>query len=158
MQRYRPNVAIILANCEAKVLLAQRRGSDAWQFPQGGVGQGETPEDALYRELLEEVGLHHHSVKLLGQTSRWRSYRIPAEYRKRDDLKAFIGQQQKWYLLEFLGTDHDIRLDRETSPEFDDWKWVNYWYPVRTVIDFKRRVYAAALKELAPHLAKLTSC
>ena len=158
LQRYRPNVAIVLANPEGRVLIARRCDSDAWQFPQGGVALGEPPEDALFRELEEEVGVPARLIKLVAETSRWRRYRIPAEYRKRPDLNAFMGQQQKWYLLEFLGSDRDIRLDREAHPEFDAWKWVNYWYPVRTIVNFKRQVYAAAMKELAPHLAKISSC
>jgi len=157
--RYRPNVAVILANRKAQVLLARRSiPADAWQFPQGGVGKGESPEQALYRELLEEVGLQRHLVRRVASTRRWRTYRIPAALSQRPDLKAFIGQRQKWYLLEFLGTDEDIRLDREAAPEFDAWQWVSYWYPLRTIVNFKRQVYAGAMKELAPHLVNIHSC
>ena len=157
-ERYRPNVAIILANREQRVLLARRRNSDAWQFPQGGVDEHESPEEALHRELHEEVGLVRERVKVVASTSRWLKYRIPDEFRRNHALKAFHGQRQKWFLLEFLGDDGDIQLDRQSPPEFDAWQWVNYWYPVRTVIDFKRQVYARAMKELAPHLANIGPC
>ncbi len=141
------------------MLLARRSGAvNAWQFPQGGVSDGESPEQAVYRELLEEVGIGRHLVRLIASTRRWRKYRIPAALSQRPDLKDFIGQQQKWYLLEFLGGDADIRLDREASPEFDAWQWVSYWYPVRAIVNFKRQVYAGAMKELAPHLAKIAQC
>ena len=109
----------------------------------------------MYRELFEEVGLAPHSVRQVASTRAWRKYRITAAHKARPDLKSFIGQKQKWYLLEFLGKDADIRLDREPTPEFDAWRWVSYWYPVRTIVNFKRQVYAGAMKELAPHLAHL---
>ena len=150
---YRPNIAVILADHQDRVLLARRSGSDNWQFPQGGVASGESPEDALYRELMEEVGLAKHSVKILGSTARWLSYRVPERYRRPAKHNSFVGQKQKWYLLRFLGDSSEIRLDREESPEFDCWRWVSYWYPVRCIVDFKRRVYAAALLELAPCLS-----
>ncbi len=123
------------------------------------MSEGESPEQALYRELLEEVGIGRHLVRLAASTRRWRTYRIPAAaLSQRPDLEACIGQRQKWYLLEFLGTDEDIRLDREAAPEFDAWRWVSYWYPLRTIVNFKRQVYVGAMKELAPHLVDIHPC
>ena len=156
--RYRPNVAFILANHQDQVLLARRRGVDAWQFPQGGVAQGESPQDALYRELLEEIGVHRDSVKIMASTRGWLKYRVPERFRRHSSSKAFVGQRQKWYLLRFLGDAQDIRLDREQPPEFDQWRWVSYWYPLRCIIDFKRQVYAAAMIELAPQLGSDSKC
>lgn len=149
---YRPNVAFILADHQDRVFLARRMGTDSWQFPQGGVDSGESTLQALYRELKEEVGLSKHSVEVLGNTSRWLRYRVPDRYRRTPRKGAFVGQKQKWFLLRFVGDSSEIRLDREKSPEFDEWRWVSYWYPIRCIVDFKRRVYRAAMSELAPFL------
>lgn len=156
--RYRPNVAFILANAQGRVFLARRAGSEAWQFPQGGVDPCESPQDALYRELREEIGLDSGSVKIIASTRRWLKYRVPEPFRRYSSRQAFVGQRQKWYLLRFLGNPGEIRLDREQSPEFDQWNWVSYWYPLRCIIDFKRQVYGAAMIELAPRLAMDSTC
>ena len=139
-------------------MLARRSGADAWQFPQGGVAPGESAQDALYRELLEEIGLYRDSVKIMASTKGWLKYRVPERFRRHAGSKGFIGQRQKWYLLRFLGDAQEIRLDREKPPEFDQWRWVSYWYPLRCVIDFKRRVYASAMIEFAPALATDATC
>lgn len=151
---YRKNVAVILADREDRVLIARRRDSvDAWQFPQGGVATDESPEEALFREINEEIGLSRGSVSILGSTARWLKYRVPERYRRPANSKAFAGQQQKWYLLRLVGDASEIHLDHQATPEFDEWQWVSYWYPARCIVYFKRRVYGAAMTELAPHLA-----
>lgn len=116
------------------------------------MAEGESPQEALYRELLEEVGLSRDSVKILASTRKWLKYRVPQRFRRPYGGMSFVGQRQKWYLLKFLGDAREIHLDREHPPEFDQWRWVNYWYPLRCIIDFKRTVYGAAMIELAPHL------
>ena len=151
---YRPNVGIVVANDRAEVLWARRVGGrDAWQFPQGGILDSETPEEALYRELYEEVGLEPDAVKLVARTRGWLRYRLPERLRRRDSSPSFVGQKQKWFLLRMLGDDGDVRVSRTGKPEFDAWRWVSYWYPVGQVVAFKQQVYRRALKELAPHLA-----
>ena len=150
---FRPNVGIILSNPQGQVLWARRVGGyDAWQFPQGGINAGESPEDALYRELFEEVGLESSSVTVLAQTRGWLRYHLPRRMRRHNSSPGFKGQKQKWFLLRMLAEDHQVQVDVTDKPEFDHWRWVSYWYPVGQVVDFKREVYRRALKELAPSL------
>ncbi|MEM8767560.1 MAG: RNA pyrophosphohydrolase [Pseudomonadota bacterium] len=150
---FRPNVGIILCNDLGQVLWARRVGGrDAWQFPQGGIKAREKVEDALFRELHEEVGLEANSVEILARTNGWLRYRLPKRMRRHNSSPGFIGQKQKWFLLRMLGEDQAVRVDQADKPEFDHWRWVSYWYPVGQVVDFKRDVYRKALKELAPHV------
>jgi putative (di)nucleoside polyphosphate hydrolase len=150
-QGYRLNVGIILVNNKGKVFLGKRcRSQDAWQFPQGGVKAYETLEETMYRELIEEVGLEPESIKILGVTKRWIRYLLPHAMRKHNKIPLCIGQKQKWFLLSMLADDDKIHLERTSSPEFCDWRWVDYWYPLEKVIAFKREVYKQALQELEP--------
>ncbi len=149
---FRANVGIILSNDTGRVMLAGRAGRRGWQFPQGGVHPDETPEDAMFRELYEEVGLHPRDVELMGQTSDWLRYRLPARFIRRNSTPRCIGQKQIWFLLRLLADDQAVRLDVSARPEFDRWRWVDYWRPVKEVIWFKRTVYVRALQELAPAL------
>lgn len=149
---FRKNVGIILSNSAGKVFWARRVGKEVWQFPQGGIQVSETPEDALYRELAEETGLQPEHVRIVGTSSRWLSYRLPTNMIRRDSLPLCIGQKQRWFMLEMLGSDDDVCLDQSDKPEFDHWEWVNYWYPLEKVVAFKRHVYQMALEEFAPLL------
>ena len=147
---YRPNVGIILANNKGQVLWAKRCGQDAWQFPQGGIDRDETPEDAMYRELHEEVGLQPGEVDLVSQTQGWLRYKLPENLvRKNNDERTCIGQKQKWFLLHMMANDSEVCFDCGDKPEFDEWKWVSYWYPMTQIIDFKQDVYRKALLELS---------
>lgn len=147
---YRLNVGIILTNREGKLLWARRIRQDAWQFPQGGIRSRETPEQAMYRELAEEIGLQPHHVNLLGATRGWLRYRLPERYIRRQQKPVCIGQKQMWYMLRLIGEERDVRLDLSDKPEFDHWRWVDYWQPLEEVVSFKRSVYKKALNELAP--------
>ncbi|MGI9609510.1 MAG: RNA pyrophosphohydrolase [Acidimicrobiia bacterium] len=149
---FRPNVGIVLANDFGQVLWARRIGQDAWQFPQGGIDRRETPEEALYRELDEEVGLKPDAVEIIACTHGWLRYRLPKRLRRHNSSPGFLGQKQKWFLLRMLGQDEDVCVDSSAKPEFDHWRWVSYWYPVGQVVAFKREVYRRALRELAPQL------
>jgi putative (di)nucleoside polyphosphate hydrolase len=149
---FRENVGIILANDDAKLLLAGRIGNRGWQFPQGGVLHGETLEQAMFRELNEEVGLAPGDVEILGTTRDWLRYRLPDKYVRRGSKPLCIGQKQRWFILRFLGDENRLRLDSSDTPEFDRWRWVEFWRPVNDVIYFKRRVYVRALHELGHHL------
>jgi putative (di)nucleoside polyphosphate hydrolase len=150
---YRPNVGIILANQSGQVLWARRIGQDAWQFPQGGIDNKETPEQALYRELKEEIGLSQNSVKVVACTQGWLRYKLPRRL-LRQGGSSFVGQKQKWFLLKMLDPDEAVRVNQSKSPEFDLWRWVSYWYPLGQVVSFKRDVYRRAMKELVPSLSK----
>ncbi|HHI77242.1 MAG TPA: RNA pyrophosphohydrolase [Gammaproteobacteria bacterium] len=149
---FRANVGIILVNDENRLFWGRRVGQDAWQFPQGGIKADETPREAMFRELEEEVGLRPDQVEVLGETSRWLRYRLPRRYIRRHSRPLCIGQKQRWFLLRVNCAESDFCLDRFEKPEFDSWRWVDYWEPVREVIYFKRRVYERALEELAPLL------
>lgn len=149
---YRPNVGIILCNRDRQVFWARRCGHDGWQFPQGGIKTRETAEQALYRELYEEVGLAPRHVEVLGRTRDWLRYEIPAEFRRRNPHSPFRGQKQLWFLLRLVGSEDDVRLDCGDKPEFDSWRWIEYWSPLEHIIAFKRDVYRKALTELEPLL------
>lgn len=154
---FRPNVGIILADDEGKLLWARRLGSqDAWQFPQGGIKNNEAPELALYREMDEEIGLKPEDVEILGVTRGWLRYRLPKRL-IRDQEPRCIGQKQKWFLLRLLSDKSLIQLDKCGTPEFDGFAWVSYWYPMSQVVSFKRDVYRRALKELVPSYNRLFS-
>ena len=147
-----PNVGIIVCNIEGQVLWARRRGHDAWQFPQGGIAGGESPQEAMFRELHEEVGLRETDVRILSCTQGWLRYHLPERFIRQRENPRCIGQKQKWFLLELTGREDAIDLAVMRKPEFEDWTWVSYWYPLNQVIDFKRNVYLQALKQLAPAL------
>ena len=145
---FRSNVAIVICNRAGQLLWAKRIGQSAWQFPQGGIKRSESLEQALYRELGEEVGLTAGDVRILHQTSEWLHYRLPENYIRYHTDPLCIGQKQKWFLLSLESDDDKVELDKGEQPEFDDWRWVSYWYPINQVIEFKRDVYRRALKEL----------
>lgn len=151
-QGFRPNVGIILTNDQGHVFWAKRKGQDAWQFPQGGISKNESPREAMYRELYEETGLQPDHVEIIGQTRRWLRYRLPKRMIRRHSHPLCIGQKQRWFLLRLVADEHCLKLDATEKPEFDGWRWVDYWHPVQEVVFFKRRVYQLALNELAPLL------
>jgi putative (di)nucleoside polyphosphate hydrolase len=145
---YRPNVGIVICNRAGQLLWAKRIKQSAWQFPQGGIKQHESLEDALYRELQEEVGLADVDVNILQRTEDWLRYRLPENYIRHQQDPLCIGQKQKWFLLSLESDESKVELSHTGKPEFDDWRWVSYWYPINQVIDFKRDVYRRALTEL----------
>jgi len=149
---FRPNVGIILCNAHNQVFWGKRIREHAWQFPQGGINFGESPEQAMYRELMEEVGLKPEHVKILGRTKDWLRYEVPTTWIKREYRGSYKGQKQIWYLLRLVGRDSDVCLRASDHPEFDAWRWNDYWVPLADVIEFKRGVYESALNELAVHL------
>ena len=145
-QGFRLNVGIILLGPQRHVFWAKRLGQDAWQFPQGGVQIDETPEATLFRELTEEVGLVKEDVDIVTCTQDWLPYRLPKRL-IRQQQPLCIGQKQKWFLLKLRSHESKIKLDLSCTPEFDSWRWVDYWHPLKEVIAFKRDVYQQVLHE-----------
>lgn len=146
---YRPNVGIILVNHRNEVFWGKRINEHSWQFPQGGIKHGESPAQAMFRELHEEVGLRPEHVRILGRTRDWLRYNVPDRFVRREWRGHYKGQKQIWFLLRMMGRDCDVCLRATTQPEFDAWRWNEYWVPLDSVIDFKREVYTLALNELA---------
>lgn len=152
---FRPNVGIILSNRDRRLFWGRRVGQNAWQFPQGGINPDETPEQAMFRELEEEVGLCEQQVTILGSTRGWLRYHLPKRYirhRYCGPGPTCIGQKQVWFMLRVDCGEEAFCLDRTDKPEFDAWRWVRYWQPLYEVVYFKRHVYQQALEELAPTL------
>lgn len=145
---YRPNVAMVVLNSKNKVLICRRTNTKTWQFPQGGVDNNENLEKAMYRELLEEVGLRKDDVQYIGESDDTIIYDIPKTIRSNVLGGKFKGQEQKWFLLKIKNDDHEIRLDYEAFPEFDTFEWVSFWQPIDRIVDFKREAYRKALSEL----------
>jgi putative (di)nucleoside polyphosphate hydrolase len=151
---FRPNVGIVLLNQKNQVFWGKRIRTHSWQFPQGGIDRGETPEQAMYRELHEEVGLHQEHVCIVARTRDWLRYEVPDRYIRRDARGHYKGQKQIWYLLQLTGHDWDLNLRATDHPEFDAWRWNDYWVPLEAVVEFKRGVYEMALTELARYLPR----
>jgi putative (di)nucleoside polyphosphate hydrolase len=152
-QGFRLNVGIILANAAGQVFWGRMPNKkDAWQFPQGGIHDHETPEEAMYRELYEEIGLKREDVEILGQTQEWFCYSLPKHLQRAYQKPLCIGQKQRWFLLRLLADESMICFTRTGHPEFSAWRWVDYWHPLTHVIAFKQDVYKSALEALAPFL------
>ena len=155
---YRPNVGIVLLNSHNEVFWGKRVGQHSWQFPQGGIQHGESPEQAMFRELHEEVGLLPEHVQIIGRTRDWLRYDVPEEFLRRQHTSkshraSYRGQKQIWFLLRLVGLESDICLRASEYPEFDAWRWIPFWIQLDSVIDFKRDVYQLALSELARYLS-----
>ncbi len=152
---FRPNVGIILLNQKSQVFWGKRIRTHSWQFPQGGIDRGESPEQAMFRELHEEGGLLPHHVQVLARTRDWLRYEVPDRYIRRDARGHYKGQKQIWFLLQLVGHDWDLNLRATDHPEFDAWRWNDYWVPLDVVVEFKRGVYEMALSELARFVPRL---
>lgn len=151
---YRLNVGIIIANKQGKLFWGKRIQQDAWQFPQGGIRESETPQQAVFRELKEEVGLAPSDVRVLGKTNDWLHYDLPKHLIRHYSQPVCVGQKQIWFMLGLESDDSSIDLSHHNSPEFETWTWVDYWRPVQEVVSFKQSVYHQALTELEDALKK----
>ena len=147
---FRINIGIVLSTDEGRLFLGRRARGRGWQFPQGGVARGETLEESLFRELREEIGLAASDVRVLGRTRDWLRYRLPGRFLRRDLQPLCLGQKQHWFLLRLREPDAAFRFDATAEPEFDHWRWVDYWQPIREVVYFKRAVYTRVLQEFGP--------
>ncbi|MEK9649990.1 MAG: RNA pyrophosphohydrolase [Gammaproteobacteria bacterium] len=148
----RKNVGLIILNHTNELLLCKRKDSTNWQFPQGGIDKGETEEQAAMRELYEEVGIQKSDIHILMISSKWYEYIVPNKYkRKSPALKGFNGQLQKWFLIKFKAEiEPVITFTNDHCHEFDDFKWVSYWYPLGKIISFKKEVYKNIMFEFLP--------
>ena len=151
---FRPNVGIILLNQKNQVFWGKRIRTHSWQFPQGGIDRGESPEQAMFRELHEEVGLQPEHVRIVARTRDWLRYEVPDRFIRREARGHYRGQKQIWFLLQLTGYDWNLNLRATDHPEFDAWRWNDYWVPLEVVVEFKRGVYEMALTELARFLPR----
>ena len=150
---YRANVGIVIFNPTGKVFFGKRRYQSGWQFPQGGIKQGESPKKAMWRELLEETGLKKDNTKLIKTSNAWYQYNLPKKnIRKNSKGMPVIGQRQKWFLLSFNDESHLISLDLSPQQEFDSWKWIAPETSIDHVIGFKKEVYKKVIGEFKPFI------
>jgi putative (di)nucleoside polyphosphate hydrolase len=153
LTRHRPNAAVVLFNKNGKVWMGHRAHTDGtyvWQFPQGGIDEGEKPLVAALRELEEETGIASKHVKKIGKIKGWLSYDFPEDVRQAPTKRQrWDGQKQKWFAFLFLGKDKDIHLDAHSPPEFDDWRWVDLAKAPGYIIDWKRPVYEELVARFA---------
>lgn len=147
---FRVNIGIVLSADDGRLFLGRRARGHGWQFPQGGIARGESLEEGLFRELREEIGLGQDDVRILGCTRGWLRYRLPSRYVRRNVRPLCLGQKQRWFLLRLHEPAAPIRFDSTPEPEFDHWRWVDYWQPLREVVYFKRAVYERVLHEFGP--------
>ena len=146
---YRLGVGIVLFNALGKVLVGQRLDmqSDAWQMPQGGIDADETPLEAVWREMEEEIGTRN--AELLGESRGWFTYKLPPGLKKILWSGKYLGQRQKWFAFRFLGTDQDINI-QTPHPEFRNWQWVEFQELPNLIVPFKKDLYEQIVKEFEP--------
>jgi len=149
LQKYRPGVGVVLINKRGDVFIARRNDvrGNAWQMPQGGIDQGETPDRAAFRELKEEIGTDN--AKLVAQSKQWLYYDVPASIAKKAWSGRWKGQRQKWFLMLFTGSDSEIDV-ATNHPEFDSWRWTSVDELESLAVSFKKKLYASLLEEFAP--------
>ena len=150
---YRPCVGVMLVNQEGRIFVGQRndRDQDAWQMPQGGIDKGEVPRDAALRELWEETGVTADLVTVDAETEGWVAYDLPHDVVPNIWKGRYKGQEQKWFLLRFNGSDDQVNIATE-HPEFTQWKWIDPADVVASIVPFKRAVYEQVLAELGPKI------
>ena len=150
---YRPCVGLMLMNDQGQIFVGQRndRFEDAWQMPQGGVDEGESPREAALRELQEEIGVTPDLVEIVAETDGWLPYDLPHDIVPHIWKGRFRGQQQKWFLMRFLGTDDQIDIQTE-HPEFTRWKWQDPDRLIAEIVPFKRAVYERVMEAFRGYL------
>lgn len=141
--KFRPNAGCVIVNKDGNILYCERADiKDAWQMPQGGIDAGEDPQKAALRELFEETAITDIIVK--GEYPSWLVYEFPPTANKRE---GFLGQAQKWFLLEFTGDINNINLENAQDQEFSNYQWATPQYILETVVDFRKEIYAEVFKE-----------
>ena len=149
LRPYRLGTGIVLLNSLGHAFVARRIDTSeaAWQFPQGGIDDGETPLEAARREMLEEIGTDR--AQLLAESADWIAYDLPRDLADRAWRGRFRGQRQKWFAFRFLGTDADINL-ATAHPEFSEWRWMKLAEVPALIVPFKRHLYDQVVAEFAP--------
>lgn len=152
---YRRGVGAVIIDREGRIFAGQRLDAmfDAWQMPQGGIDEGESPLEAVLREVREETGIDPRHLELLAETADWIRYDVPAELVPNLWGGRYRGQEQRWFAFRFLGSDDDIDIATE-HPEFRAWRWMEPDELLANIVPFKRELYARVLKEFAPLLAR----
>ncbi len=153
---HRPNVGVVLFNAAGKVWLGKRYGADepwCWQFPQGGMDEGETPEEAGLRELHEETGVTQDLIEPLGSIEDWLAYDFPPEVLAQRSRNRWRGQKQRWFAYRYLGTDADFDLEAVPPQEFSEFRWVALETTPQLIIPWKRDVYERVAEAFAPFSA-----
>jgi putative (di)nucleoside polyphosphate hydrolase len=150
---YRDCVGVVLVNAAGLVFTGQRLDQmvEAWQMPQGGIDEGEDPQDCARRELWEETGIDPALTSLIGHTPDWHYYDLPDELIGRIWKGRYCGQRQLWFALRFHGQDSDVNIATE-HPEFRNWRWSPVNELVAMAAPFKRQLYADVLSVLGPLL------
>lgn len=150
---YRPCVGVMVLNAAGEVFVGQRLDRDyqAWQMPQGGVDPGEDPEAAALRELEEETGITRDLVTVEAQTEDWLPYELPHKLVPKLWKGKYRGQEQKWFLLRFNGTDDQVNI-QTAEPEFREWRWLAAAEMLDGIVPFKRDVYARVVEEFGEFL------
>lgn len=150
---YRPAAGIMLINAEGKVWVGQRLDStlEAWQMPQGGLDEGEDPEEGALRELEEETGIGRDKVEILARHGEQLYYDLPEELAGKLWKGRWRGQRQTWFLMRFLGEDEDVNL-ATPEPEFRAWKWADPAELPALIVPFKQRLYEDVLRAFAEWL------
>ena len=148
---YRLGVGIVLFNAQGLAFVGKRKDTqeNAWQFPQGGIDKGEDPLATAWREMAEEIGTN--KAQLIGESSDWLQYDLPAEIANKSWGGKYRGQKQKWFAFRFTGTDADIDLETFT-PEFSQWKWMDLADVPNHIVAFKRPLY----EQVVAQFLKLT--
>lgn len=155
---YRKGVGLMIINKKKQVFIGKRldggkiNAEDTWQMPQGGIDEGESIEQAAFRELHEETGIK--SAAILCESKEWLQYDIPLPFRKQFWNGQYNGQEQKWLLLEFLGDDSEIDIENNGHPEFKEWRWAGIDELPDLVVDFKKQLYLAVMTEFEPIIKK----
>jgi putative (di)nucleoside polyphosphate hydrolase len=149
---YRFGVGIMIINQQKKIFVGKRidNHSDAWQMPQGGLDAGESEDLGMYRELKEETGIENN-IKILSKSKGYYYYNLPYKLQKKFWGGKYIGQKQRWYLIEFLGDDNSININNE-NPEFSEWKWVGIDEIINNIVSFKRPLYLSIIDEFRSFL------